>query len=211
MIFLGVLAIFAVDRVRMSRRAAARRALLQVPETRIAAIKDGDKVRIRGRVLNREPLRTSPVSQRPCVGFRLVVDYRDDLGVGWQRLVEGGVWESFLLADDTGQVVLHAPFDTKLSPYRETSVESASPGLASLLGREGYPASELFVTGRRFRYVETILEPGDEIVAIGRATVEVDPAGRAPSHREPPVLCHLRGQQDEPVVLADAEAPDGVG
>jgi hypothetical protein len=48
--------------------------------------------------------------------------------------------------------------------------------------------------------------PGDEIIAVGRATIEVDPAGRAPARREPPVMCHLRGG-DDGVVIADAEEP----
>ena len=56
-------------------------------------------------------------------------------------------------------------------------------------------------------YVEIVLQPGDEIMVVGRATVEYfHPAGRAPSHREPPVICHLKGA-DEPVVIADAEDP----
>jgi len=48
------------------------------------------------------------------------------------------------------------------------------------------------------------LQPGDTIMAIGRATVEVDPAGRAPTHREPPMICRLEGA-DEPVLIADAD------
>ena len=55
-----------------------------------------------------------------------------------------------------------------------------------------------------FRYVETILLPEDEIIAVGRATVEIDPAGRSQSNREPPFRCHLKGRE-EAVVIADAE------
>jgi hypothetical protein len=57
-----------------------------------------------------------------------------------------------------------------------------------------------------FRYTETILFPGDEIVAIGRATIEIDPAGQSPSRRDPPVRCHLKGRE-EAVIIAEIEVP----
>ena len=56
----------------------------------------------------------------------------------------------------------------------------------------------------RFRYVETILVPGDEISATGRATLEIDAAGRSPSPRQPPLLCHFKGREDT-LVIADAD------
>ena len=63
----------------------------------------------------------------------------------------------------------------------------------------------MFGVPDQLRYVETILQSGDTIIAVGRATIEVDPAGRAPAPREPPIICHLKGA-DEPVVITDAEA-----
>jgi hypothetical protein len=73
------------------------------------------------------------------------------------------------------------------------------------------PASEVFVPGRRFRYVETILPEGEEIIAVGRATIEIDPAGRAPSHRDPPVMCHLRGEDDVVIIANPDESEAGAG
>lgn len=180
------------------RRRAARRALLQLPETQVAAVKDGEKVRIKGRAAAREPLRTSPVSQRRCIGYRLTVD------VEWHTLLDDNQMPSFVLADDTGEAVIHPPLEIDLAPFRESQVLAASPALASRLGTVGVTASDLFGKRRAFRYVETILMPGDELIAIGRGTIEVDQAGRAPSHREPPVMCHLRGA-DGPVVIVNAQ------
>jgi hypothetical protein len=47
------------------------------------------------------------------------------------------------------------------------------------------------------RYVETVLYPGDEVVAVGRATIKVSPVRKSRSFREPPVVCYLQGT-DEP-------------
>lgn len=185
-----------------SRRASLRRDLLQMPATPIAAVKHGDRVRIAGRVLARGPLRTSPVSEVPCVGFRLTVDAGQQSPS--QRVLEQEEFDAVVVSDGTGEAVLHAPFRLELDPYDARS-ENVPQVVVDLVKQAGANITMFGVLGQVF-YVETVLQPGDEITAIGRATVEIDPAGRAPSHREPPVLCRLEGT-DEPVVIADVEAP----
>jgi hypothetical protein len=207
LVFLGAVGVLALTPiVTRHRRKAERRALMAVPETPIAAVRDGEKVRIRGRAVARDELKVSSMSQRRCIGYHLTVDFRDPLGGRWQQVVEDHGFQSFLLEDDTGKAVVHPPFELRVIPFRETIVEAASPALASLLTRKGLLASEVFVRDRMFQYVETLVMPGDELIAVGRARIEIDAAGRAPSHRDPPVMCHLRGA-DEPVVIAAADEP----
>ena len=183
-------------------RSSLRRALLQMPATPIAAVKDGDRVRIQGQVLARGTLRTSPVSELACVGFRLTVDAGHQSPS--QRVLEQEEFDSVVVADGTGEAVLHAPFRLELDPYDARS-ENVPQVVIDLVKQTGANITMFGVLDQLF-YVETVLQPGDEIIAIGRATVEIDPAGRPPSRREPPVVCHLRGA-DEPVVIADAEPP----
>jgi hypothetical protein len=181
-------------------RSSRRRELMKMPATPIAAVKDGDRVRIQGQVLARGPLRTSPVSELACVGFRLTVDAGQQSPS--QRVLEQEEFDSVVLFDGTGEAVLHAPFRLELDPYDARS-ENVPQVVIDLVKQTGANIAMFGVLGQFF-YVETVLQPGDEIIAIGRATVEIDPAGRPPSSREPPVVCHLRGA-DEPVVIADAE------
>ena len=133
---------------------------------------------------------------------------RDDSGPDWQRIVEDDAFHSFLLADDTGEAVLHAPFEIKLDPYRETFVEALSPALASILTREGVSARDLFERERHFSYVEHVVMPGDEIMAVGRATIEIDPGGRSPSPRDAPVMCHLKGAAEAVIIAGVDEMSD---
>jgi hypothetical protein len=186
------------------RRKAVGRALNGLPATPIGAVRDGHWVRIRGRAVAHEPLVTSPVSQRLCIGYRLTVDCRDGAIYDWQPVVEEDGFQPFVIGDDTGEAVVHPPFDILLQPYRESSLEATSPMLARLLAKKGLPASEVFGMTRSFRYVETILMPGDSVIAAGRAAIEIDQAGRAPSPRDMPVMCHLKGG-DKPVLLAAPE------
>jgi hypothetical protein len=201
LVLLGSGVVVCLNRFAHRQRRPPRRALMRMPETPIAGVKDGDMVRITGRAVARAPLRTSPISQRRCIGFRLIVDRHD--GQAWQRVVDQEQLDSFLLTDDTGEAVLHGPFEIAIDPYDARSADPP-PELFSVLEKEGVAVRGPFGTERHFHYVETVLLPGDEITAVGRATVEIDAAGRAPSHRHPPVMCHLKGLE-EAVVIADAD------
>ena len=187
------------------RRKAARRAVWGVREKAIAEVKDGQIVRITGRAVARGPLRTSPISGRACIGFSLVVQRHDPGNPAEQRVIDKEEFDSFLIADATGQAMLHGPFDVKLDPY-DKRAEDLPPAFFEVLEREGVPVRSLLGIQHEFRYIETILFPGDEIVAIGRATIEIDPAGQSPSRRDPPVLCHLKGRE-EAVIIAEIEVP----
>jgi len=201
LVMLGGALVVYLNVLVFRQRRPARRALLRMPATPIAAVKDGAMVRIAGRARERAPLRTSPISQRRCIGFRLLVERHD--GQVWQRVVDQEELDSFLLGDDTGDAVLHGPFEINLDPYDARSTD-LPPELFAVLEREGVPVKGPFGHARQFHYVETVLLPGDEITAYGRATVEIDAAGHAASPRHPPVMCHLWGRE-EAVVIADAE------
>jgi hypothetical protein len=181
-----------------ARREAVRRELSRIDETPVARVNDGDRVRIKGRAQARGPLRTSPVSQRACICFRLTVEASH--GGDWHRVFEQDEFDSFLLTDDTGQAVLQAPFQLQLDPYDARS-ENVPQVVIDLVKQSGANIT-LFGSPDTLRYAETILQPGDEIVAVGRATVEVSAEGRAWARRGPPVICTLKGD-GEPVVLAD--------
>jgi len=183
------------------RRASIRRELMRMPATPIAAVRNGERVRIQGQVLARGPLRTSPVSELACVGFRLTIDAGQQSPS--QRVLEQEEFDSVVvIADGTGEAVLHAPFRLELDPY-DAGSENVPQVVLDLAKQTGASLTMFGVLGQ-VAYVETVLQPGDTIMAVGRATVEVDPASRAATHREPPVICRLEGTH-EPVVVADAD------
>jgi hypothetical protein len=181
------------------RLEAEHDALMRVPATPIAAVENGQRVRLRGRVVARGPLRTSPLSQRTCVGFHLTADSKQS---AWHRWVDRKEFDSFVLTDGTGEAVLHPPFQLQLAPY-DAATDSVPPALYDILTQAGANIT-FFGVPDQLRYSEILLQPGDEIIAVGRATIEIDPAGRSPSPRDLPIICDPKGA-DEPVVLADPE------
>jgi hypothetical protein len=196
-----------VNRLTSRPGTAARRALMQVPETAIAAVKDGATVRLRGRAVARAPLRTAPLSGLPCIGFRLTVEIWRGDDEGMQQVFAQQELDSFALRDETGEAVLQAPFKVDIEPHQAGS-QPLPPALSRILAREDVPETDLLGFDNSFVYAEAILQPGDEIIAVGRATLEVDPGGRAPSYRDPPCVCHLKGV-DEPVAIASADDGEG--
>ena len=140
---LSTIAVGAYVRLAKSRRRkAARRAVWGVREKAIAEVKDGQIVRITGRAVARAPLRTSPISRRACIGFSLVVDRHDTGNPAEQRVVDKEEFDSFVIADATGQAMLHGPFDVKLDPYDKRS-EDLPPAFFEVLEREGVAGQEL--------------------------------------------------------------------
>jgi hypothetical protein len=192
---------------RPARRIAERRALMEVPETAIAAVKDGEKVRLKGRAVARAPLRTAPVSGLQCIGFRLTVETWRGEDEGMQQVFGQQEFDSFALSDETGEAVLQAPFTVEIEPQLAGS-QPLPPELSRILAREGIPETDFLGLDNYFVYAEAVLLPGDEIIAVGRATMEVDPGGRSPSYRDPPFVCHLKGL-DEPVAIANADEGGG--
>jgi hypothetical protein len=170
-----------------------------MPGRTIAVVKNGEKVRLEGRAVALGRLRTSPISQRPCIGFRLVIDSRH--GGGWHRVVDQEEFDSFILSDNTGEAVLHPPFRVEIDPL-EAGSEIVPQAVFDILEREGANIT-MFGVQDVLRYAETVLVPGDEIIAVGRAWIEIDPAGHSPSVRDLPIRCHLRSSE-ELVVIADA-------
>jgi len=187
-------------------RRRARRALAAATRLAIAAVPEGEKVKITGVVENRDPLITSPVGGHPCIGFTLVIER----GATENRdfLVQRADCRPFLLSDETGTVAVDGPFRMELD-VDDGAWANLPPSVYSLLEEElgQKKASVYFDSGQReIRFKEALLRPGDRVSVLGRSTVEIDPAGRG-SYREAPMLAHIRGTEKEPVIIADAEEP----
>jgi hypothetical protein len=186
--------------VARRRRRAPQRALEGATPIAIAAMPQGERVKITGVVGIRDSLITSPAGH-PCIGFRIIIK-----GVGreWE-LVQREDCRSFLLTDDTGTVVVDGPFAFALDVDDGASLQ-LPPSVYKLfedtIGEKRALACVRREEGLSFQ--EAVLRPGDRISVLGRSAMELDPAAQG-SYREPPMLNHIRGSEKDPVVIADAE------
>jgi hypothetical protein len=182
-----------------AERGPSRREIERRATTAIGALQEGEPAKIQGVAAAREPLLTSPVSARPCIGYRIVIERIS--GYGSPRVISREAWPSFLVTDDTGTAVAEGPFSIRLDPDNGGS-ETLPPQVYALLEEAGVPADRMFGFHEGYRFKETLLEPGDRVSVAGRPALEIDPAGQG-SFRVPPRLFVLHGSDDEPVAVTE--------
>ncbi|HEY4393660.1 MAG TPA: hypothetical protein VGP64_06340 [Polyangia bacterium] len=182
----------------------SRRAIAGRETTSVAALAEGEPAKIRGVAAAREPLVTSPVSGRACIGYRITIER---LGHGASPVVRREAWPSFFVADETGTAAVEGPFSILLDPD-DGGWADLPPSVYALLEEAKVPVTGRFGHVEEFRFTETLLEVGDRVGVLGRPSLEVDPAGRS-AFREPPRLFVLRGSEQEAVAVVDDDAPIG--
>ena len=158
----------------------------------------------------RGQMTTSPIGQRSCIAFRLVVEAKEYNGSGeaWNAVLIREACAPFSIADETGSAAVEGPFLIGLDPD-DGGWANLPPTLFALLEQARVSLAGRWGGDKEFRFSEAVLKPRDRISVLGRAWHEVDPAGESAGFRKPPMLLHLKGSGDDPVVIADAEDPLG--
>ena len=172
------------------RRRARWQAIKRPKAVAIASLPPGELAKVTGLVSARGDLLTSAIGQHACVGYCAVVE----TAVGdnpWQAVLNAIDCASFYVTDESGTAVVEEPIVIVRPPGGAWEVPP--------------PVAWPVTVGERVRSQELVLRPGDRVSVLGRATMEIDPAGRG-SYREPPMLAHLRGSDAEPVLVANADA-----
>ena len=143
-----------------ARRVPLRRAIAAREITPIAALRAGEVARVRGVVVAREPLLTSPSSGRACIGYRVVIDDTShDPSLVWIPLVTREAWSSFLVKDETGSVIVEGPLDVAVDPSDFASNMNIPPSVYALLKEDDVRMKDLWGP-RTFWCRETLLKVG---------------------------------------------------
>jgi hypothetical protein len=160
------------------------RAIASIPRKKIADVKDGETVRIVGKLaLHGEPL-VAPVSARPCAFYEAKIEEKEQVEdrTSWRSIVEEVRGTDFVLDDGSGLarvsmakadvVVVH---DSRL--LEGFLKEKAAPEVEQFLARHGQK-SVVDGRARELHYVEGVLEAPEEVAAAGKARWEPDGAGK---------------------------------
>jgi hypothetical protein len=215
-------------------RAASSRAAGVLPEprgsvlgTRAAHFEDvpqGTRVRIIGIARELDRMLISPVDERPCLAFRLVVEEP-----GWRLVLERTGCTSFLVQDGDVAVRIEGPFrvllhtdyawdfgndvqqriarlleaDRLARRTRESRFERLLRALSTAENVTVDPkaAETDAIYCENYRYFEALIRPGDRVAVEGFAALTVDPGGARAALREPPLLHALTGTTDRPVTI----------
>lgn len=176
---------------------------------RFGDVPKGTRVRIYGNAREAGGLLTSPLLERACLAYRLVVEEP-----GWHPVLERAACAPFLVQDGDVPVSVRGPFIVFLRvDYEWDFGNDVQARIARLVdataehGRSAFgrspPADEIYC--RNYRYFEALIRPGDRVMVEGFASVAVDPAGERDGLRAPPLLYALSGTAERPVIVSVPE------
>lgn len=197
----------------LSPTARMKRTVSRLPRVSISAAQDG-LVRLVGEAhAVGEPLRT-PVTQRPCVVYQLVIEERMK-NLSWATAFEVTEACPFLLKDESGTAlvdVAESSFLAALVPdERGATPLFSSEGKEMRKVRDLLQAANVRTRGlfadKDFRYAEAAVLLGSEVSVAGRCTHEVGLDGDRGTYREPPQRPVLRGTEEEPLFINDDVTP----
>lgn len=187
-----------------------RRAIRRAPRFTTQTFVDGTIGKIAGRVkCPGEPLH-APLSGRPCVYYEVVVEaHRAGGRTGvWRELIRESKARDFVIEDEAGVawVVMRGAevAVVKEAHHRAGTLEDPTPELEAFLVKHGTP-SKGFIHDRKYRYLESVVEPGEEVMICGFGAREPDPdpAQVTGGYRDNALRLVLTGGHATPLYITD--------
>ncbi|MCY0993774.1 GIDE domain-containing protein [Nannocystis sp. ILAH1] len=181
----------------LSTDARTRRSLKKRPVTPIRGLREGELVRVRGRVLAGERVLEAPLSHRPSVYYLATVDQETGRN-HWREVAREERFVEFAIDDGTGriQVIMSVPRVAVVSDHhtRSGSFDDASEVEEAFLRRHGLKSTNLIGLNIAIRYDEGTIEPGEEVTAFGLVRAEIRDGQR---------VLVLDAPDDGPLLLSD--------
>lgn len=196
-----------------SEAAKIRRALRGARKVAIVEAKEGEIVKLTGRVRPAGQTLRAPLSNRPCVFFEVTVEeYRSSGKSGrWVQVIRESEGVDFLVEDGTGKALVRGDgmkvLAVKDHDRRSGTFNDATPDLEAFLARHGRKSTG-WVFNKSLRYKEGAFEPGETVTVLGAVHWEQDPdpetAGSG--YRDVPKRLVLQPRPDGPILASDEPA-----
>lgn len=163
--------------------ARTRRALAAVPTLAIGQVREDTVVRVTGRVRPLADLIQAPLSGRRCAYYLAVIELNEKRGnaYAWVEVAREAEGVDFIVEDASGTIHVRAEdlqvAITRDSHSRSGTFDDATAVEQKFLTRMNVDGTGLLGFNRPLRYVEGVLEPGEEITVLGQARYRDQPGG----------------------------------
>lgn len=161
----------------LSSDARTRRALKKRRVTPIRGLRVGEVARVRGTVVAAEDVLAAPLTDRTCVYYLATVDKRVGGNGRWHEVAREERYTDFAIDDGTGtlHVCMSVPRVAVVRDVRTLSgtFDDANEREEALLGRHGLRSTTFIGLNAELHYREGVLEPGEEVTALGLVRVEM--------------------------------------
>ena len=203
-------------RLAFSRDRRIKRLLKRTRPTPIEDARDGKVVKIVGELVYAGRSIPSPLSQRPCAYYSIVVEEYRGRGTRsghWQRIVTEQNGIDFYLRDATGMALVRIPAGTGAAypalvqdrKARTSPILSNDADLVRYLSARGVSVEGTFFR-KNLRAYEGVLEAGERVAVGGLARWVPDPDAAGGSYRETPQRLVLEGSESMPLFFSDDPA-----
>lgn len=160
----------------LSADVRTRRALKQQRVTPIRGLREGELARVRGRVVALAETLEAPLSARECVYYLATVDQRAGKH-SWRMAAREERFVDFEIDDGTGRlhVCMSVPRVAVVRDLKTWSggFDDANETQEAFLGHHGLRSTGLIGLNLALRYIEGVIEPGEEVTVLGQVRVEV--------------------------------------
>lgn len=152
-----------------------RRALKRRPVTPIRQLRDGERVRVRGRIVALEEVLTAPLSHRTCVHYLARVD-QESANNNWGEIASEQRTVDFILDDgaDRLHVKVYGAQVSVATDHRSRSNREKDADATQLefLHRHGKGTTNFRGNIADTRYTEGVLAPDEEVTALGIVRIQ---------------------------------------
>jgi hypothetical protein len=212
-LILGAVALgsFAMS-VAFTRERRIKRLLRRLKPTPIRDVVDGRVVKVVGELVYAGRSLPSPLSQRICAYYSIVVEEyrgRGTRGAHWREIIREEKGIDFYLRDESGVALVRVTSDGKYFPAlvqdhraRTSPILSNDPDLGRFLGERGIATEGTFFR-KNLRAHEGILEAGERVAVGGIARWIADPAAAGGNYRETPKRLVLESSESLGIFLSD--------
>ena len=159
-----------------SKEAVIKRKLNKVQATPINQCQNGEEVKIIGEVeIFGEPL-VSPLSDRECCHYYVLVEQKVSSGKSskWKKIIEEEKSSHVMINDGTGKALIDTTTRLKSHIVQDANFKSgfmndATDKLENYLNQHNIKSEGFFGFNKTIRYKEGILEQGEAVAVLGKA------------------------------------------
>jgi len=216
LILFGVVLGSVAIRVALTRDRRIKRLLRRVKPTPIGDVPDGRVVKIVGELVYARRSISSPLSQRNCAYYSIVVEEyrsRGTRGGHWREILREEKGVDFYLRDETGMALVRVasesgqelPALVQDRKARTSPILSNDADLERFLTERGRSVEGTFFR-KNLRAYEGVLEADERVAVGGIARWMPDPDAAGGNYRETPKRLVLEASESLPLFLSDDPA-----
>jgi hypothetical protein len=168
---LVIMCVVAVYQTYFSTKARIAKAIKKATVTRIAEVKSGQVVKVKGAITIAGRTVAAGLSGRECVYYEIVVEEKGRHS--WMTLIEERKRGDVVLYDGSGYAMIRDhKAQTLFVPdvlYTSGTFDDALPEMEAFLNKHRMKSQDWLGLNKQLRYTEGILEEGELCVAVGKA------------------------------------------